>query len=140
MNDLTKNDGDCLPGRTRRNTIRLAWWTGAWLITMAIAVFGPVIAWDSKVISLGAILVNVAAGIGMIAANKQHLDGLDELQRKIQLEAMAIALGVGLVGGLAYSTLDVVDVIGGDAEISFLVILISLTYLGAVLVGRWRYQ
>ena len=138
MNDTT-NDAVSLQGRTRRNTIRLAWWTGAWLVTMATAVFGPLFAWESKVISLGAILVNVAAGIGMIVANKQHLDGLDELQRKIQLEAMAIALGVGLVAGLAYSTLDVANVIAGDAEISFLVILISLTYIGGVLIGRRKY-
>ena len=139
MNDVT-NDVGRLPGRTRRNTIRLAWWTGAWLVTMAIAVFGPVVAWESKLISMGAILVNVAAGIGMIVANKQHLDGLDELQRKIQLDAMALALGVGLVVGLAYSTLDVVNVIAVDAEISFLVILISLTYLGGVFIGRQKYQ
>ena len=139
MNEAS-NDAGRLPGRTRRNTIRLAWWTGAWLVTMAIAVFGPVIAWESKVVSLGAILVNVAAGIGMIAANKRHLEGLDELQRKIQLEAMAMALGVGLVVGLAYSTLDVVDVIAVDAEISFLVILIALTYLGGVFIGRRKYQ
>lgn len=139
MKDVT-NDVGSLTGRTRRNTIRLAWWTGAWLVTMAFAVFGPLVAWESKVISLGAILVNVAVGIGMIAANKHHLDGLDELQRKIQLEAMAMALGVGLVFGLAYSTLDVVDVIAVDAEISFLVILISLTYLGGVFIGRRKYQ
>jgi hypothetical protein len=139
MNQVT-NDVGRLPGRTRRNTIRLAWWTGAWLVTMAIAVFGPVVAWESKLISMGAILVNVAAGIGMIVANKQHLDGLDELQRKIQLDAMALALGVGLVVGLAYSTLDVVNVIAVDAEISFLVILISLTYLGGVFIGRQKYQ
>ena len=139
MNDLSTETGG-LPGRTRRNTIRLAWWTGAWLVTMAIAVFGPAIVWESKLMSLGALLFNVAVGIGMIMANKQHLNGLDELQRKIHLEAMAMALGVGLVGGLAYSTLDVVDVIAVDAEISFLVILISLTYLGGVFIGRRKYQ
>ena len=139
MSDLSSHAAG-LPGRTRRNTIRLAWWTGAWLVTMAISVFGPAIAWESKAISLAAIFVNVAVGIGMIMANKQHLNGLDELQRKIHLEAMALALGVGLVVGLAYSTLDVVDVIAVDAEISFLVILISLTYLGGVFIGRRKYQ
>ena len=29
----------------------------------------------------------------MIVANKHHLQGLDELHRKVQLEAMALALG-----------------------------------------------
>ena len=76
----------------------------------------------------------------MIAANKRYLDGLDELQRKIQMDAMAFALGVGLVAGLAYSTLDVTDVIAGDAEISFLVILISIAYIGGMLVGHRKYR
>jgi hypothetical protein len=53
---------------------------------------------------------------------------------------MGIALGVGLVGGMAYSTMDVTDVIPGDAEISFLVILISLTYLVSVVVGVRKFK
>ena len=32
--------------RTVRNTIRLGFWTGAWLVTMAVAVFGPKFIWD----------------------------------------------------------------------------------------------
>jgi hypothetical protein len=137
---MDSSDTAHLACRTRRNTVRLAWWTGAWLVTMAVAVFGSTLLWDSKALSFIAILVNILAGVGMIAANKRHLDGLDELQRKIQLEAMALALGVGLVGGLAYSTMDLTDVIPFDAEISFLVILISLAYIGATLIGRRKYQ
>ena len=137
MSNATSNG---LADRTRRNTVRLAGWTGAWVVTLAVAVFGPTFAWDSTLVSLAAILVNVAVGIGMIVANKRHLDGLDELQRKIQLEAMGIALGVGLVGGLAYSTLDVTNVIAADAEISFLIMLIGLTYLVSVVIGQRRYK
>ena len=133
-------DSRGLAERTRRNTLRLGGWTAAWVITLAIAVFGPALAWDGKALSLGAILVNVAAGIGMIIANKRHLDGLDELQRKIQLDAMGIALGVGLVGGLAYSALDISNVIATDAEISLLVMLIGLTYFIGVVVGQRRYR
>jgi heme exporter protein D len=139
MNSATSDSGG-IAARTRQNTLRLAWWTAAWVISLAIAVFGPEFVWDSKGISLVAILVNVAAGIGMILANKRHLDGLDELQRKIQLEAMGIALGVALVGGLAYSTLDITDVISGDAEIAVLVMLIGLTYLVSVVVGQRKYR
>ena len=58
----------------------------------------------------------------------------------ILFRATVASFGVGLVVGLAYSTLDVVDVIAVDAEISFLVILISLTYLGGVFIGRRKYQ
>ncbi len=126
--------------RNKRNTTRLAWWTGAWVLTLAIAVFGPLLLWESGALSLASILLNIVVGIGMIVANKHHLDGLDELQRKIQLEAMALALGVGLVGGLAYSTADITDVIAFDAEISFLVILISFAYMIGIFLGRRKYQ
>jgi hypothetical protein len=86
-----------------------------------------------------AIVLNVAAGFGMILANIRHLKGLDELQQKIQLEAMGFALGVAVVLGLAYSALDITDVMPFDAEISNLVILIGLTYFAGVLVGQRRY-
>ena len=76
----------------------------------------------------------------MILANKRHLNGLDEMQRKIQLEAMALSLGVGVVGGLSYSMLDVTNVISYDAEISHLVILIGLTYLAGTITGQFRYR
>jgi uncharacterized membrane protein len=105
-----------------------------------VAVFGPLLVWESKLLTLASILVNVGIGIGMIVANKQHLDGLDELQRKIQLEAMALALGAGLVGGMAYSTMDVTDLIPADAEISFLVILIAVAYMIGIYFGRRKYQ
>jgi putative transcriptional regulator len=42
-------------------------------------------------------LVNLAIGLGMIWANVRHLATLDEMIRRIQLEAMAFALGIGVV-------------------------------------------
>ena len=73
-------------------------------------------------------------------ANKRHLKGLDEMHQKIQLEAMALSLGVGLVVGLAYSNLDVTNIIAFDAEISHLVILMGLTYLAGVVIGLRRFR
>lgn len=127
--------------RIKKNTIRLGFWTGAWTLTMALATFGPIFLWDfDKVFSVSAILLNLGIGIGMIIANKQHLRGLDELQQKIQLEAMALALGVGIVGGLSYSLLDITNVIAVDAEIAFLVMLMSITYIIALAIGKVRYK
>jgi len=124
-----------------RNTLLLACWTGAWVATQALAVFGPGHLWSSgQTLTALALLVNVAMGIGMIMAFRRHLNGLDELQRRIQLEAMALCLGVGLVAGMAYSTLDVTDLVPFDAKISHLVILMGLTYLTGVLLGHRKYQ
>lgn len=126
--------------RVKKNTKNLAGWTMAWVLSMALATFGPMYIWESTALTITGIILNVAFGGGMILANIRHLNGLDDLQKKIQLEGMALALGVGVVGGLSYSLLDTTNVIAQDAEISFLVILISLTYLGTVLIGQKRYK
>ena len=126
--------------QTRRNTVRLGIWTGAWLVTMAIAVFGPLLVWEAAVPTVVAIVANLAAGAGMIIANKNHLKGLDDLQQKIQLEAMGLALGVGLVVGLGYSTMDITNLIGFDAEISHLVFVVCFAYLSGIFLGRRKYQ
>ena len=125
----------------KENTVRLAYWTSAWVLTMAAANFGPRFIWDSsQLLTSIAILLNVGIGFGMIVANKKHLKGLDEMHQKIQLEAMALSLGVGLVVGLAYSSLDVTNLITVDAEISHLVIVMALTYLFGVFAGQRKYQ
>lgn len=127
--------------QNKKNTARLAIWTAAWTLSMALATFGPNFIWgDNTALTFIGIVVNALIGVGMIIANKNQIKGLDELQQKIHLEAMAIALGVGVVFGLSYSLLDITNIIGFDAEIGHLVILISLTYLTFLTVGRKRYQ
>ena len=126
---------------TRKNVRHLAYWTVSWVVTLAIATFGPKFLWDYNFsISILFILINTIIGIGMILINRKYIDGLDEMQRKVNMDAMAIALGVGLVGGVTYSTLDIVNVIPFDAEIGFLIMLMSVTYLIAIVVGNIRYK
>jgi hypothetical protein len=124
-----------------KNTVRLKIWTLGWVASMAVANFGSRFLWDhNELFTIFAILVNMAVGVGMILANKRHLQGLDELHQKIQLEAMGISLGVGVVVGLGYSNLDVTNIIRADAEISHLVILIGLTYLAGIILGNRKYR
>jgi hypothetical protein len=132
---------DKWPATIRRNAKQLFYWSFAWVFTMAVVAFGPKLLWDfNPLISVLGIIVNTIIGIGMILANKRHLNGLDEMQRKLNLEAMAIALGVAVVGGLSYSMLDINNVIAYDAEIGHLVALIGITYLVGVIVGNLRYK
>jgi len=120
-------------------SVHLASWTGAWLATTAAAVFGPEFIWNSdELLTVLAVLLNVGAGIGMIVAYVRHLEAIDEMMRRIQLEAMAISLGVGIVGGIGYSLLDATNLIAFDAEIGHLVALFGLTYMAAILVGLKR--
>ena len=127
--------------KTINTTARLSFWTLAWVLSMALATFGPKFIWDgNESLTIVGIIVNMLIGLGMILANKHHLRSLDELHQKVQLEAMALALGVAVVVGLAYSNLDIANVIDQDAEISHLVLLIGVTYLTSVVVGMRRYR
>jgi len=125
----------------KKNTKKLAIWTMLWTSSMALATFGPKFIWDEYVaLTVLAVIINALLGVGMILMNIKHINSLDDLQKKIQLDAMGIALGVGVVGGLSYTLLDITNLITKDAEISFLVIFISLTYLIGLLIGQKRYQ
>jgi hypothetical protein len=135
MNSLTMNT------TAKRSIKNLAIWTAIWLTSTAIAVFGPIFIWESNpMLSIFFILVNVAVGMGMVLANIRHILSLDEMLQKIQLQAMGITLGVTLIAGIAYSIADTVNVISQDAEISFLVILMGLTYITTSVILNKKYQ
>ena len=140
MNDLKTRSNDWATSN-RRNTVRLRYWTFAWVATMAVAAFGPKIIWDFAALpTILALLVNLAVGFGMIAANKRYLQGLDELHQKIFLDAGALTLGVGLVFGISYALLEDIKLISFKPEISHLVVLMCLTFLAGMIVGHRRYQ
>ncbi len=120
---------------------RLAVWAFAWTVSTALAAFGPQFLWGgSRGLTLLAIGLNVGIGLGMILANRHLMEGMDELQKKIHLEALAITLGLTLIVGIGYSLLDITNTIPWDAEISFLVLFMGLCYLTAVLINTRRYS
>ena len=125
----------------KKNTKKLAIWTMLWTSSMALATFGPKFIWDENVaLTVVAVIINALFGAGMILMNVKHINSLDDLQKKIQLDAMGIALGAGVVGGLSYTLLDTTNLITQDAEISFLVIFISVTYLIGIMIGQKRFK
>ncbi|MCW3172873.1 hypothetical protein [Shewanella subflava] len=127
--------------RNNLNTKRLAKWTAAWVLSLALATFGDKFIWQqSELITAIAIGINFLIGIVMIMVNKQHLTDLDELQQKIQLNAMALSLGIGLIVGISYSTLDTTGLISSHAEISHLIIVMALTYMIGIIFGNRQYQ
>ena len=127
--------------RTMRNVVGLAAWTVAWVATLALAKFGPGSLWGEQgTPTMLAIVFNVLIGIGMLMANRRHLVDLDELQRTIQLHAMAWALGAGLVGGATWTLLDRHGLVGLDASIGHLIVLMAVVYLAGCLVGWRRYR
>jgi len=127
--------------RNNSNCIALRNWTLTWVLTMAIASFAPRFIWDfNTVLTIIAVLINLGVGFKMLIANRDYLRGLDEMQQKILLEAMALALGVGLVVGLGYELLEDIKLITYQPEIPHLVYIMVITYIGAVISGHRKYQ
>ena len=67
------------------------------------------------------------------------LRSMDDLQRKIQLEALSMALGISIVGCAAYSLLVTWGYIV-DEEVSDIFFLMCVSYSASVLIGVWRYR
>jgi peptidoglycan/LPS O-acetylase OafA/YrhL len=125
----------------KQRTVKLALWTWSWVATLAIATFGPKFIWDDhQLLTVLSISVNLANGIMMIIANRSLFNIMDELQRKIHTEALAITLGLAVIVGLSFSLLDQTNLISFDAEIGYLVGFIGITYLVALFINRSRYS
>jgi hypothetical protein len=126
---------------TRKNVRRVAYWTGGWCLTMAITAFGPKLMWNfNPIISVLFILINTIVGVGMILMNRKYINELDELHRKIAMDAVGIAVGVGVVGGMSYMMLNIANVISFDGGGVVPMVLISLTYCIGSIIGSIRYK
>jgi hypothetical protein len=140
MNEI-KNDSSDWARLGSRNTARLRYWTGAWVLTTAVVAFGPRLVWDyATVPTILGVLVNLGVGFGMIIANKKYVQGLDEMQQKIFREAAALTLGVGLVCAISYELLEDIKLIAFEPEISHVIILMCLTFLAAMITSHRKYR
>ncbi|MFG2758027.1 hypothetical protein [Streptomyces wuyuanensis] len=121
---------------------RLVLWTLAWVGTLALAKFGPQLLWEpsQRVASWATVAVNLAVGVGWIVAFTRFLRALDELQRKIMQNALAVTLGVGWVVGFSYVVANAADLVARDVEIAALPALMGIVFVIAFVVGKIRYR
>ena len=115
-------------------------WTFAWVVSLAFLSAGVNYLWDSLLIIKIGLLINLSIGVGMIIANKNLLNHYDELQKKIQLEAMALTLGLAVVVGLIYEVSFDFGIINSEPEGEYLVIFISICYIVSNLLNSRRYR
>lgn len=128
-----------LPARDLRNANIVNLWAFAWAATMILASLGMKYGWYTSAYQIIiAFAVHVSIGIGLILAYRRFLTRLDELERKIQLNALALSVGVAMVGGSGHSLLAKA---GFVSSLGFhdMLALIALTYMVSLIVGRIRY-
>ncbi len=124
-----------------KTSLDLAAWTLAWVATLALARFGPEHLWNSQTAaSWTAIAVNLVVGVGWMMAHARYLHRVDELQRKIMMDAMVVTLGVGWVGGFAYVAATNAGLVDVDAEIGLFSALLGVVYMIAIAVGHLRFR
>jgi hypothetical protein len=140
MNQLKSTESG-YQSRIRANVRRLAYWNGAWVAATALMAFGPKFLWNRALgFTLLAVGLDIAVGVGMILSTKRHVMELDELQRKVYLNALGITVGVALIAGIPFSVMDTYHVIPFKADIAHLVILMGLTFFVSFVYGTRRYR
>jgi hypothetical protein len=140
MNDINHSE-TITTKHNNTGTRRLGIWTFAWLTSTALLRFGAEYIWDYQAAySIYALLLHLTMAVAMIVANVKYLSNLDELQRKITMDAMGITLGIGLIAGIAYEQLEDIKLISYEPEISHLIMLMAVTYIISILIGNRKYR
>jgi hypothetical protein len=126
--------------RSIRDNLVLVMWVFAWMAALTVADKAALYGWwSAEWLTMLAIAVHVAIGIGMIFKFMSMLRGMDDLQRKIQLEALSLSLGISMVGCAAYSLLVTWGYIV-DEEVTDIFMLMCVSYAASSLFGVWRYR
>ena len=124
----------------KKHTKIMLAWTLAWMVSLAFLSYGANFLWDNLLITKIGLLINLAIGVGMIIANKNLFKHYDELQKKIQFEAMALTLGLAVVVGLTYEISFDFGVINSEPEFEYLMFFISFTYTTSNIINSRRYK
>lgn len=126
--------------RDRRNQWRIKAWSFSWMLLWVGAVLAIKKGWlPSGAPAIAAIAVTGLLGVGTVRAYGRFLKEADELRRKIELDALALAFGVGVVGGMTYWILGVAEIV---AEVDALNVVLAMIFTHgiSVMVGQWRYR
>ena len=126
--------------RAIRDNLAVVGWIFAWMASLTIsdkaALYGW---WTAEWITWLSIAVNAALGVWMVLRFLRMLRGMDDLQRKIQFDALGFGLGVSLVGTISYSLLVTWGYIV-DEEVTDIFVLMCVSYSAAALFGVLRYR
>lgn len=122
-----------------RNQGRVLLWSFAWACSFVVVTLCIKRAWLPSGWAVPAVIGTALFGVATVLAYRRFLQEVDELRRKIEVEALALAFGVGVVGGMTYWLLAVAGAV--SAKDFFYVILVMIfTHPLGILIGRRRYS
>jgi hypothetical protein len=127
--------------RNCRNQRRVHLWSLVWMSSWVAVTLALTSGWlASGAPGIVAAVVSSSLGIGTALAYWRFLREADEVLRRIELEALALAFGVGVVGGLAYWLLERSGAVPrAKSDLLYVLAGMCLTYSAGVLLGKRRY-
>jgi hypothetical protein len=140
---LTHDDSrpDLCPGpqRDRRNQWRIVLWALVWALSFLAVTLEIKKKWLPFEGTLAGVTVTALFGIATILAYRRFLRDTDELRRKIEVEALALAFGIGVVGGFTYWLLAVSGAVPAKG-FGYIFSLMLVTHTVGIVVGCRRYS
>lgn len=134
---MTQNNHD---ERLKKDSKTLFFWTTLWVLSVAALAFGPKLVWSFQYsITIPALLINLTLGVKMLIAHKQHLDEMDDLQKKVHFNAMAISLGMTMILGNIYGLLKPIGLLEEHAAPSNLLFVMGISYLLTIFINFRKY-
>ena len=124
----------------KKQTKVMLGWTLAWVVSLAFLTGAENTIWNDLIYTKIGLLINLVIGIVMIVAHKNLFKTYDELQKKIQFEAMAITLGLAVVVGLTYEVSFDFGVIDKEPEFEYLMLFICFSYVASTIISAIRYK
>ena len=141
---MTKFEEDCerrgLVAVDIKNSIIVNFWCLAWAVSLlAITYFSESDWYSATWITMTGFIIHCLIGLGMISAFKRFVSKADELERKIQLEALALSVGVTIVFFSGYTILEKTLEIP-ELSTAYLIVVMSLGYAIGLIIGRMRFR
>ena len=129
-----------LNARLNRGTKQIFIWTLAWVLSNALVMFGSKNLWNYNTeVTLLALALNLGLGIKMLLVFKDHLADMDEMQRKIHFNAIAVSLGTSMILGSIMGMVEPIGLLEKAPSASSLLFVMGISYIVAVFVNFKRY-
>jgi len=127
-----------LPKKDLKNANKVDLWAFGWAGTLlagslAHAVFGLTSLAPFLVIGV----INLGCGIMLIRSYVRMVTQIDEMERKIQFDALALAVGMAMLAYGAGTILQAASLLD-QIQASWLLTLMALSYCVGLIVGRIR--
>lgn len=122
----------------RRARIAVTAWSLAWVVAFLVTDAAIDRAWVQGEAAVVTLTAGVAlVGVVWLRSYARFIRRTDELMRKIQLDAMALAIGAGFVSGFTLILLDAAGIV--DGRLGHVLTAMVAAYVGTVAIGLARF-